>query len=943
MAIKKLAALVAFTAIAAAASAQLTQMNVPIDSAVRYGHLPNGLTYYIRHNSLPEHRADFYIAQKVGSVQEDDSQRGLAHFLEHMCFNGSKNFPGGGIVAFCERIGVKFGRDINAYTSTDETVYNINNVPVSDSNVDSCLLILHDWADGLTLDPAEIDKERGVIHEEWRMRSSAMQRILERQLPTLYPGSKYGHRMPIGLLSVIDSFKPKTLRDYYEKWYRPDLQGIVIVGDFDAAEMEEKVKSAFADIQMPANAAKYETYPVPDNDQPIYIVDKDKELTSPSITVLFRDDPLPDSLKETPMFFGLEYMRGLSELAINSRLAECARKADSPFDDAAVNYGGDILAKTKDAFYLQVTPKAGRGAEALEAAMKEVVRARKFGITDTELFRAKQEYLSRLEKIYDNRDKQKNTFYVQQYVRHFLERDPIPSTADEYKFTKLLADNVTPEYVNRYFSASVEHTDTNFVVLATYPDKEGVSIPTTDELRAAVGAAASAELTPYVDKVKVGSLVPKLPKKGKIVKEEPAAFGYTHLRLSNGANIYFRSTDFNDSQVIFSGISFGGTRMLKNADLANTKVFDYVMNSTGIGDFTQTELDKKLAGIQAGTQVSLDRTEETIMGSSTPKDLRTLFEMIYLRFAAPTNDQEGYDNTISQLKTALENAGKRPETAFSDSITASIYSHNPEARRLMREDLDHTDYAKIKAIYSDRFSSPADFDFFFVGKINADSLRLFAEQYIASLPACKKREKRATAGMPTAEETVENKFTRAMETPKTYIFSGFIGKDGYTLRKDITSDICGQILRKIYTRTIREDAGIAYTVQADADYNFNPEGKYWVDVICPTKPAKADSALLLINQGLEQVATQGPAKSDLDDVVKYMLKAEADRQKENGYWNSLIRDKVVYGIDRHEGYEEIVKSITTDDIKKFASDIVLGKKNRVNVVMMPEDFNDKHE
>ena len=914
---------------------------IPMDSAVRYGKLPNGMTYYIRHNGLPKQRANFYIVQKVGSVQENDSQRGLAHFLEHMCFNGSKNFSGNGIVGYCERIGVKFGRNLNAYTSTDETVYNIDDVPVAQSNIDSCLLILHDWADGLTLDPKEIDKERGVIHEEWRLRSSASQRILERQLPNLYPGSKYGNRMPIGLLSVIDSFKPQTLRAYYEKWYRPDLQGLVIVGDFDAAKMEEQVKNTFSDIRMPENPAKYETHEVPDNNAAIYITDKDKEQSAPSIMLIFKQEPINGKDKDTPLFFARQYMVSSFTMAMNGRLDELSKKPGCPFDAAGIGYDNYIISKTKDMLYAEITPKAGRSREAVQAVMEEIERARKFGFTDTELYRCKEEFLSRLEEIYDNREKQKNSFFVQQYVRHFLEREPIPSISDEYEVDKQVAAQVKPSDISKMFAALTSRTDTNFVVFATFPDKEGMEIPATEDLKAAVQNALKAELTPYVDNVKIGKLIPELPKKGRIVKEENAPFGYTHITLSNGANVYFKSTDFNDSQVLFNANSFGGYRKTGKNDFVNVKLFGNVMNSTGLGDFTQTELDKKLAGKQVSVSVSLDETTESLVGACTPKDMRTLFELIHLRFCKPSTDNDAYSNITNQLKTMLANAEKRPETAFSDSVYATIYDHNPMKRRLVSADLDKADYNAIRKIYSERFNSPGDFNFYFTGKINADSLKTLAEEYIGSLPPCKVREKRSYKVTDSHKGTATNKFARQMETPKAYILTTIYDNTKYSMRNAMTSSVCGDILQKLYIRTIREDAGIAYTVQANAVTTFAPRERYTVQVVCPTKPLKADSALLLINQGLEQIAEKGVSRQDLEDVVKFRLKQHADNQHNNSYWGNLIADKVEYGVDGNTNYEQTLKSITSADIQKFIGNVALKSKNRITVTMLPQDMEDR--
>ena len=718
---------------------------LPVDKDVRIGKLPNGLTYYIRHNNLPENRANFYIAQKVGAVQEEESQRGLAHFLEHMCFNGTNNFPGDALTKFCERIGVKFGQNLNAYTSTDETVYNIDDVPVTESNVDSCLLILHDWADGLTLDPKEIDKERGVIHEEWRMRSSASQRIFERNLATLYPNSRYGHRFPIGLMSVVDNFKPKELRDYYEKWYRPDLQGIIIVGDIDVDKVEAKIKALFSPIVMPENAAKYEHYPVPDNVEPIYVIDKDKEQSQAYIQVMFKHDPLvPEEYKNTTAYLTVQLMESVASSAFNARLSEAAQKPDCPFVYAGVSDGNYIISKTKDAYSVIIVPKPGQDKEALEAVMKEVKRVDEFGFTGSEINRASEEFMSGLETIYNNRDKQKNSFFVPQYVRHFLENDPIPSIEDEYNTYKMMTQQMNQMQMlapasSELFKELTARTDTNFVCMAMYPEKEGVTIPTVDQFKQAIAAAKAAKVEAYVDNVKNEPLVPTLPKKGKIVKETSADFGYTCWTLSNGARVFFKKTDYNDSEVQFIASSFGGQNAIIKKDIVNTKLMPQVMNSIGVGNFNSTELQKKLAGKQVGCGVDLDNTTESISGTSTPKDLRTLFELIYLRFQTPCNDVDGYNNTITMLRTSLANAEKQPMKAYSDSLQATLYGHNPLRASLKLADLDKANFETIKKLYSERFNAAGDFDFFFTGALNVDSLREFTEQYIAPLKSVKKR------------------------------------------------------------------------------------------------------------------------------------------------------------------------------------------------------------
>lgn len=930
--------LVAVLALPAAAQ-QMPQL--PVDAAVRYGKLPNGLTYYVRHNALPENRANFYIAQKVGSVQEEDNQRGLAHFLEHMCFNGTDHYPGDALLKYCEGIGVKFGLNLNAYTSTDETVYNIDDVPVTENNIDSCLLILRDWADGLTLDPAEIDKERGVIHEEWRMRSSASSRIFERNLPALYPGSRYGYRYPIGTMEVVDNFKPAELRAYYEKWYRPDLQGIIVVGDIDADQVVEKIKTLFSPIAMPENAAAYEHYPVPDTPEAIYIIDKDKEQNRAIMQVMFKHAPaVPDEFKNTAAYLAVNYATSMATSMFNARLSELSQKPDCPFIGAFASDDDYIMSKTMQALGIVILPKPGKDAEALQAVMLEVERAARHGFTGTELIRAREEFLSKMETVYNNREKQKNDFYVPQYVRHFLEGDPIPDIETEYNTYKMLAPNLPIEAVSALFKEYTASVDSNFVFLAMYPEKDDVAIPAAETLKQAVKAARGAEVEAYVDNVKSEPLVPQLPKPGKIKKEKEAAFGYTCWTLANGARVFFKKTDFNDSEILFKATSFGGQSLTKKEARVNVSLFNDAMNSTGLGAFTVTELEKKLAGKQASVSVQLGETTENLSGKSTPKDLRTLFELVYLHFQEPANDTDGYNNFMNYLSTQLENAGKQPMTAFSDSLQATVFGHNPLKKRLVIEDLKQADYEAIRKLYTERFQSAGDFDFYFTGAIDTDSLRAFTEQYIASLPGLKKRETYTDRGLFPVEGVVDNHFTRAMETPQAMLVQLWSGKLPYSMKNAAILNTFGEILTQRYLKSIREDAGAAYSVGASATADYGLREQYLVQIYCPFKPALRDSVLLLMEQAIDDIARNGVTEEELDKVKKFELKDYADSQRKNSYWQGLIEAQTNWGKDERTGKEAAISGVTSADIQKFVNETLLKQKNRITVSMLPADLSE---
>lgn len=929
-------------AMAVSISSMAQQMpTLPLDPDVRYGKLENGLTYYIRHNEEPRERANFYIAQKVGSVQEDENQRGLAHFLEHMCFNGTKHFPGNRVVGYCESIGVKFGQNLNAYTSTDETVYNIDDVPTLSENIDSCLLILRDWSDGLLLEPAEIDKERGVIHEEWRMRTSGQMRVLNRNLEAIYPGSKYGKRMPIGLMSVVDNFKPQELRDYYEKWYRPDLQAIVVVGDIDVDDIEKRIINTFSDIKMPENAAQYESYPVPDNEEPIILVDKDPELANAMILIDYKTEALSPEQNGTMAYLMSEYISDVIATAMTARFYELSQNPDCPYVVAQIGFGKFLLAKTVDALELVVIPKPGKDTEAVEAALKEMERASRFGITGTEIYRARQEVLSQIDKLYDNRNKQKSTYFVNKYVRHFLDGKATPGIETETQIYKMLDSQLPEQAYSTIINSIASNVEKNFVFLAMYPEKEGYVVPKVEDMKQAITSAHLAELEAYVDNVKDEPLIAQMPKKGSIKSEKAAENGYTLWTLSNGIKVYFKQTDFNDTEVLMRAISYGGFARLDNSQATDIKLFSDFANNTGIGNFTEIEKGKLLAGKQVNTSLSLSQKTETVSGKSTPKDLRTLFELTYLRFQGPTNDVEGFNSIVSQYNTLLENAEKQPTAAFSDSIRAVFYQHNPIMARISKKELANASFEGYQKLYKERFASAGDFDFFFTGAFNKDSLKLYCEQYIASLPTNGKREEFKDSSIKPVKGVVMNRFNREMETPQAYMCQIWNGDCNYTVKNDIVVTFLASILDMRYTRTIREEAGYAYSVGVGGSLSYQSGNKYSLEITAPFTPSKVDSVLILVRESIDDIAKNGVTDEELENVRKFELKDFADSQRQNNFWQEVATSSSFYKIDAITGYEEILKGITSKDIQNFAKNILLKQNNCATIIMLPESLEEK--
>ena len=918
--------------------AQMQMPSIPVDPDVRIGKLDNGLTYYIRHNNWPENRAEFYIAQKVGSIQENDDQRGLAHFLEHMAFNGSKHFKGNELIRWCESVGINFGGDLNAYTSIDETVYNISNVPTTrEGIVDSCLLILYDWADGLLLEQEEIEKERGVIHEEWRLRTSAFMRMLERDLPKLYPGSKYGHRMPIGLMEIIDNFERPFLQSYYEKWYRPDNQGIIVVGDVDVDQIEKKIKDMFSPIVLPENRTLVTKEPVPDNAEAIYVIDKDKEQRTNEVMIMMKHEVFPDSLKGTITYMLSDYLKDACILMLNDRLKEYAEKPESPFLSARAADGRYILSSTMDAFEIDLSPKDGQIEAAVTAALTEARRAAEFGFTATEYNRFKQNYTSQLEKQYSNKDKRYNSQFVNQCVQNFLNNTPMPSIDYIYTTMKQIIPMLPLQTVNALMKELILPTDSNLVVFSMNTEKEGNVYPTEDSMKKAVANARSAQIEAYVDNVKDEPLMTTMPKKGSIKKEtKNDQFGYTELTLSNGAKVILKQTDFKKDQVLLRGEGFGGSALYGEKDFANIKMFDDVIEASGLGNFSHTELEKALAGKIASASISLGSNRQNVSGSSTPKDIETMLQLVYLYFTNIAKDQKSYDNLMQTTEVSLKNRLLQPEAVLQDSLTATLTCNNPRNKVLTTADLTKVSYDRILEMAKEQTANAAAFTFTIIGNYDESTIRPLIETYLASLPAKKKVVKSPKVSTLFKGVAINN-FKQKAETPKAFAVMQWYSEDiPMTAENDIKIDMAGQILSMEYLKKIREDASAAYTVQAMAGIERNDfETIAQILAVCPMKPEKADTAIMILRDEVTAMAKTCDAEK-LQKVKEYMLKSHGDQVKQNSYWLSIINGWRKYGIDFHSNYEKLVNAQTPESISALVKE-VLKSGNRAEVIMLPAE------
>lgn len=914
---------------------------IPVDQNVRIGQLENGLTYYIRHNALPENRVEFYIAQKVGSIQEEPEQRGLAHFLEHMCFNGTKNFPGDerglGIVQWCESKGIKFGANLNAYTSVDETVYNISGVPADNEAVlDSCLLILHDWSSAVLLQDKEIDKERGVIHEEWRSRNSGIMRIITEACPTLYVDSKYTDCMPIGSIDVIDNFPYQAIRDYYHKWYRPDLQGIIIVGDIDVDAMEAKIKKTFADVAKPVNAAERIYYPVPDNKEPLIYVGKDKEVDQPTIMIFFKQEATPDAQKGNMMYLLQNYITSMACSMLNERFGELRESANPPFLYASSDYSTYFLAKTKDAFQISASSKAEGIETALKSVLAEVERMRRFGFTESEYERARAKYLQNLESAYNEREKTKSDAYVNDYVRHFLDAEPIPGIEFEYSTMNQLAPNIPVAVINQAIQQMLAKEE-NQAVFIGGTDNEQTILPSNETVLAALKGMRALDLKPYEDKVSDEPLMKEIPQGGSIVSEkQDAIFGTTELTLSNGIKVYLKPTDFKADEIRMSARSFGGSSMFEDKEALDFSMMTSIISAGGIGNHSQTDLRKLLAGKKVSVNASVQDVMEGISGFCAPKDFETFMQLTYLTFTSPRKDEEAFTSYKNRIKAQLESAKANPLSSFNDSVMDVLYNNHPRAISIQPESLEKLNYDRIIEMYKERFADGDDFVFFFIGNIDMDKMKPLIAQYIGALPTLPGKENFVDRKMNIVKGNVVKEYAKAQETPMATVAMVHSADFAYNLKNVILTDYLSQILRQLYTEEVREKEGGTYGVQCSGAMSKNPNEQLLIEIVYQTDPAKKDHLNKVIDAQLEKLATEGPKEEQMQKVKEYMLKKYNDNQKENGYWLGCLIESYNNGMDKNTGYDKLVEGITAKDIQLFAAEI-LKQGNKATVIMtVPE-------
>ena len=943
---KKISLLMVLVFFAFCANAQLTEGQLPRDPDTKVGKLSNGLTYYIRHNGKPENQACFYIAQQVGSMQEEDNQRGLAHFLEHMAFNGTENFPGKRIIDMLQENGVDFGSELNAYTSFDETVYNIDKVPTNKKSwlLDSCLMILSDWSHRLTLDDKEIDNERGVIHSEWRMRTGASYRMLERSLPTLYPNSKYAYRMPIGIMDIVDNFPYQALKDYYKTWYYPHHQGIIVVGDIDVNEMEQKIIKYFSVFETPKDAPKRQYYTVPDNEQPIFVAEKDKEQTYNIVALMFKTEPWDRDKKDNELYLISDIINDLISDMTEQRFNELLQKPDAPFVYASAGVEEYLVSKTKNAFSFQIVAKEGSEIESLKSIMREALRIKKFGFSQTELDRAKESYLNSLERLYNNRNKQENSYFVQECLDNFLDNEPLMSIEQTYQKVKEIMPLLSLEAVNKTVNSMISEDGKNMVCLAMQQEKDSAEYVTVEEMQTAVNQVKTESIEAYVDNVKVEPLLSKKLKSGKVKSEIIPSNGFDTKvwTLSNGAKIVFKKTDFKNDEIVFNAVRFGGTSLydINESNFANISLCVSLVNSLGLGAFSFNELSKTLAVKQCNVSPYISNTLEGFSGNSTKKDLQTMFEMLYLYFTDVNTNQDDYLSFMNQQKIALKNRDANPMTAFSDSLTNALYDNNFRTKPMVLSDLDKADKNAMMEIYAKLFSDPASFTYFFIGDIDEELLKTLVTKYIGSFKKAVLKSPSYISGRQKYHEGQKDVvFKRKMETPQSLVYDYLYSEVDYTVKNYAISKIAAEVLGEMFFNEIREEKSIAYSASARSSFvHSEKEGKAKDIMIfnSPVKPEHALEAQDVMYNILKTVSEDGFDVALMEKAQEYFVKHYQETLKSNSYWLGVIQDYEIYSTDTHTDFVNAIKSVKPEDIKDYCKRIYQNY-NKVNVIMLPEE------
>lgn len=915
--------------------AQVTDLNqkLPTDADVRIGELENGLKYYIRQNAKPEKKVDLRLVLNAGSILETDKQVGLAHFMEHMVFNGTKNFPKNELINYLQSIGVKFGQHLNAYTSFDETVYFLPLPSDDPKKLETGFQILEDWAFNANLEGQDIDDERGVVIEEYRTRLGANTRMMEQYLPKMLHKSHYANRLPIGTKENLETFKHEEIRQFYKDWYRPNLMAVIVVGDINVDEMEAKIKKHFGKYKNPTNEKVRKTFDIPNHKETFVSVSTDKEATSANVQIIYKDDE-ESKATTTVGDYRDDLINGLFSSMINSRLEEYTNEAEPPFV-YGYSYHGGLLGRTKDAFQSMAMSAEDKQLEALRTLAIENERARKFGFTQTELERAKTEYLAFYEKAFNDKDKNNSSSYLGQYQTNFLTGEAIPSIEYEFNLVKELLPSINLEEVNQLIHDYIK--DENRVIILTGPEKEGLTTPTEKDVLAALDVS-NVDITPYEDAAVAESLIRNEITAGSVVKTtQNEKLGTTTLTLSNGAKVTYKKTDFKNDEVLFGARSFGGTNLLDNDTYKQIHLATGSVTQAGIAGMDQNALAKFNSGKIYSASPFLGGTTEGFSGSSTPKDLEYLFQTVYAYFTDVNFDEKAFESEKNKMKSYMSNLMAMPEVFFQIEMADFMYGHNDRYSSPIPTDADwdNTSYEKAYQVFRDRFADASDFEFFFVGNVTDEQMKSLAEQYLATLPSLNREETYTDTGMRGITGVHRKEVFKGNDDKATVRIS-YAGETTYSHKDDLAMEALGEILTIKLIEELREKEGGVYGASASGGLSKLPYGSYSFSVGFPTNPADADKLIELTLKEIEKIQQNGPEAEDLNKFIEGEMTDYTKSLKENRYWlNVMLRAfNNQENPEKALDFEKNLKALTVKDVQNVANKYL--KKNRVIAVLKPE-------
>lgn len=903
---------------------------LPMDPAVRRGTLPNGLTYYIRRNAKPEKRVELRLVVNAGSILEDADQLGLAHFLEHMAFNGTTNFAKNDIVKYLESIGVRFGADLNAMTGFDETIY-ILPVPTDSAGIlERSFAFLGDVASGIKFDSLEVVNERGVVLSEWRNGLGAGERLRDKQFPVLFRGSRYADRLPIGKPEIIENANPAPLRRFWRDWYRPDLMAVVAVGDVDPAVLEQHIRRTFGRLAARPNARARTMAAVPTHDSTLVSIATDKELTTSSVEVLWKRPP---RAQRTVGDLRASLLERLYNTMINQRFSELALKPDAPFTGAGASSGGFVRGSEYNA--LGAGAKEGKLLETLQALLTEAERVQQHGFLAAELDRARTNLLRAYERTYEEREKTESGAYVAEYIDHYLEGNASPGIAYEYRAVQRLLPAITLADVNAL--ANSRGGAANRVVLVTLPEKEGLTVPSEADIRGVFGRVVASAVTPWTEAATANALVASAPAPGRVTQERTiAAHGITEWTLSNGARVFVKPTDFQADQVQMVAFSPGGASLVSDADVFKTSLTPPIIASGGVGEFSPVDLRKVLTGKAANVQPSITDLSEGMSGGASTRDLETLLQLTWLRFTAPRADSMIFKANMQAIETQLRNKDANPGLVFNDTIQMTLANGHPRARPLSASMLNELVLDEMMTIYKDRFGDGGNFTFVFVGNVNLAVLKPLVEQWIGSLPASDRREVARDVGPPQFTGQID-KVVRKGIAPQSQTAFLLAGKAAWSREESYVLSSLGDLLEQRLLDRLREALGGTYSVSVNTGFSRRPRQEWQVVISYGSAPDKADSLFAAVRQELDSLRRVPPSQEEVDRVREKQRRALEVQRKQNGYWVSAIRGRVENGdpLEELAAEEQLYAGLTVEKLAAAAKKF-LDEGNRARFVLLPE-------